>query len=182
MKIECIGKPGDTVEFDTGAEKFAIPGPVPLLRAFVASAMTTLEFVPRSDVGRLELIGLKVWKNWQEATQNIARRGHPIALHCQSFSVTEADRRDNILTLSAMDAFNACCFCFTFHPEWSDRRHARWQRSLFADTGNDAPEALWTAWAAIHWPDHPNPEVGARMQNVLKHYPADVAGYRAAAS
>lgn len=180
MGIRFLGKPGSVIEYDTGAERFKLNCPVPAFRFYVSSVKTSLEFVLRSDIGRLELTGLAIYPNWRAAAA--VRKGHTVALHFDWWGPTTADFGTNTLSLSAMDTLNVCCLCLAAYPNYSDAWHRRWQRSLMADAGADADSALRQAWAAIHWPNQRNnPELMARLRNILDHYPADVAGYRAAA-
>lgn len=176
--IKYIGKPGDTVRFNTGSEIITLTGPVPLMRLFHAPTLTTLEFIDRRDIGRLELVGIRVWKHWRDACKDMAMRGTPVIVLCDNYGPTRLEGRT--LTMSAIDAtINVGCYGVTLYPDWTDQQHHNWQTKLFADAGSSHSEALRTAWCAITARSAPgNPSMSACMADTVRHYPADVAGYR----
>ena len=172
-----FGNAGDDIEIDTGSEVIQLTGPVTMINVFHAPTLTTLQFVQRQDMDRLELIGVRVWKHWRDACKNTELRGTPVIISCDSYGPTTWN--GNHLIMGAMDASNVGCICIALYPDWTDARHEAWQKDLFADAGNDHAEALRTAWSAIISDNaQGNPSLEACMTNLRRLYGADVTGYR----
>lgn len=173
--LSSMGKIGETYKIDTGAEIIELTAPVPLVRLFHPDSLTTLEFIIRRDVMRLELTGVHVWQNPREACKDIKLRGTPVGITCDSFGPTRMD--GNGLVVSSMDAVNIGCLCIAKYPDWSDQKHRTWQTKLFADAGSDHAEALRVASAAITG-HASNPSLGACAADSVQRYASDVAAYR----
>lgn len=177
--MHFIGRPGDTIELDTGLAVITLQCPAMFKRVFHADSMTTFEFVlvhHDVPVPRWKLTRLRVWKDGRDACADLEQRGSVVSIECDDLG-GETEIMPHVLTLNAMDSLNICTLCLATYPNRSDAWHRKWQRRVFSETGQDSVAAQQIGLLAAYGLPGRNPEQNALVQIAADQNSEDVAAY-----